>query len=250
MKKLSVFFLVSTMLVFISFSSVIFAQDKSNKTDTSKAELEKRLNTLTAEKKAIDGLQDKLTKRKAAYDNKCTGKTFNPDAEKDKQIIKECQEESEGLISSQKSLQERQQKYEKNYAQLISDIEAFQKATNAANAAKLKEQQRANALNNEAKKAASESLKEISDALNKENKNINALKSTYTKMVEEFNNKCSEKAMNLLMGEQAEKKVNECNKEKKELLAMKEEIAKRETKYNADYKQFISDLNAAKGKKN
>jgi len=37
MKKLSIFFLVAAMFVFISFSSVIFAQDKSKKPDNSKA---------------------------------------------------------------------------------------------------------------------------------------------------------------------------------------------------------------------
>ena len=247
MKKLSVFSLMSLVFVFISFAFVSFAQDKSKKPDNSKAELQERVNALSAEEKAIDALKDKITKRKAAYDNKCTGKTFNPDAEQDKKIIKECQEESEWLVSSQKSLKERQQKYDKNFAQLKLDIEAFQKATNAA---KLQERERVNALN-EAKKPTSNSLQERSDALNQESKNINALKTDHKKRLEEFNNvKCSEKAFNLLMGEKAAQKVNECNKERKELMAIREEIAKRETQYNAEYKQFISDLNAAKGKKN
>lgn len=247
MKQLSVFFLVSTMFVFFSFSFVIFAQDESKEADNSKAGLQKRINALSAEKEAMDALKDKITKRKAAYDNKCTGKTFNPDAKEDKQIIKECQEESEWLTSSPKSLKERQQKYDKNFAQLKLDIEAFQKATNAA---KLQERERVNALN-EAKKPKSNSLQERSDALNQENKNINALKTDYKNRLEEFNNvKCSEKALNSLSGEQAEQKRNECIKERKDLMGIREEIAKRETKYNAEYKQFISDLNAAKGKKN
>ncbi len=243
MKKLSALFLVSTMFVFISFSSVIFAQDKSKKPDNSKAELQERVNKLSAEKEAIDALKRQLTKRKAAYDNKCMGKNFNPYSEKDKQIAKECQEESEALVSSQKSLKERQQKYDKNFALLKSNIEAF-KATNAA-----KLQERGSALN-EAKKPASKSLQERSDALNKENKNIKALKADAKKKLEALNDKCSEKAFNLLMGEQAEQKYNECNKDKNELMAVRQEIAKRETKYNAEYKQFISDLNASKGKKN
>jgi hypothetical protein len=249
MKKLSVFYLVAFVFVFFSFSFASFAQDKSKKPDNSKAELQERVNALSTEEKAINALKDKITKRKAAYDNKCTGKTFNPDAEQDKQIIKECQEESEWLISSQKSLKERQQKYDKNFAQLKLDVDAFQKATNAA---KLQERERVNALN-EAKKSTStsKSLQERSDALNQESKNINALKTDYKKRLEEFSNvKCSEKALNLLMGEKAEQKVNECNKERNEIIGIQEEIAKRETKYNAEYKQFISDFNAAKGKKN
>jgi hypothetical protein len=247
MKKLSVFFLVAAMFVFISFSYDIFAQDKSKKPDNSKADLQERVNVLNAEKEAMDALKDKITKRIADYDNICTGKTFNPDAEEDKQIIKECQEKSEWLISSQKSLKERQQKYDKNISQLKLNIDAFQKATNAA---KLQERGRVNALN-EAKKPKSKSLQERSDALSQESKNINALKTDYKKRLEEFNNvKCSEKAFNLLMGEQADQKVNECNKERKELMAIREKIAQRDTKYKAEYKQFISDLNAAKGKKN
>ena len=246
MKKLSIFFLVAAMFVFISFSSVIFAQDKSKKPDNSKAEILKRTAALSAEKKGMDALNDKITQRKAAYDNKCSGKTFYPDAEEDKQVIKECQEESEWLISSQKSLKEKQQKYKEHSAQLKLDIEAFQKATNAA---KLPERERVNAPN-EAKKPKSTSLQESSDALNQESKNIKALKTDYKKRFEEFNIKCSEKALGGFNYGQVDPKRNECIKEQKEISGIKKEIANRETKYNAEYKQLISDLNAAKGKKN
>jgi hypothetical protein len=227
MKKIAVFFLVVAVFVFFQFSFVIFAQDESKKPDNSNAEQQERGDALNAEKEAISALKNEFTKRIADYDTKCKGKSFDLNKENEKQIANECQKESEWLISSQKSLKERQQKYKENLAQLKLYIYALQKA-----------------------KATAE-LQERANALNQDRKDINALKTEYRNRLEEFNNvKCSREALTSLSGEQKEQKRNECDKEREELMGIRGKIAKRETKYSAEYKQFMSDLNAAKGNKN
>jgi len=227
MKKIAVFFLVVAVFVFFQFSFVIFAQDESKKPDNSNVEQQEREDALNAEKEAIIALKNEFKKRNADYDTKCMGKSFDLNKKNEKQIANECQEESVWLINSQKSLKERQQNYNKDLVQLKLDIDALQKAT-----AKAELQERAN-------------------ALDQYRKDINALKTDYRNRLEEFNNvKCSKKALTILSGEQKKQKSNECDKEREELMRIREKIAKRETKYSAEYKQFMSDWNAAKGKKN
>ena len=133
MKKLSIFFLFAAVFVFFSFSLVIFAQDKSKKPDSSKAELQERVNAINAERDAINALKDKYMKRKARYDTKCEDKTFDLDDKNQEKIANECKEESEWLISSQKSIKERQKSYNEDFARYKLDMNAFQKDTAATN---------------------------------------------------------------------------------------------------------------------
>ena len=128
MKKLSVFFLFAAVFVFFSISFIIFAQDKSKKPDNSKDEMQERVNALYAEKKAINDLKDEIAKRKAKYDTKCQGKTFFLDDKDQEKIANECKEEFEWLISSSKSLTEKQQKYNEHLAQYKSDMNTSKKA--------------------------------------------------------------------------------------------------------------------------
>jgi hypothetical protein len=128
MKKLSIFFLFAAVFVFFSFSLVIFAQDKSKKPDSSKAELQERINAINAERDAINALKDKYMKRKARYDTKCEDKTFDLDDKNQEKIANECKEESEWLISNSKILKERQKKYKEDFDQIKSEIDALKKA--------------------------------------------------------------------------------------------------------------------------
>jgi hypothetical protein len=128
MKKLSVFFLFSTVVVFFSFSLIIFAQDKSKKPDNPKATMQERVTALYAEKKAINDLKDEIGKRKTSYDTKCKGKTFFLDDKDQEKIANECKEEFEWLISSSQNLTEKQLKYNKNLAQFKSDMDTPKKA--------------------------------------------------------------------------------------------------------------------------
>jgi hypothetical protein len=128
MKKLSIFFLFAAVFVFFSFSLVIFAQDKSKKPDSSKAELQERINAINAERDAINALKDKYMKRKARYDTKCEDKTFDLDDKNQEKIANECKEESEWLISNSKILKERQKKYKEDFDQVKSEIDALKKA--------------------------------------------------------------------------------------------------------------------------
>jgi len=221
MKKLSVFFLVAAVFVFFSFSFVIFAQDKSKKPDNSKAELQERTNALNTEKEAISALKVEYAKRNADYDTKCKGKTFDLNKKDEKQIANECKEESEWLISSQKSLKERQQKFNENFAQLKLDIDALQKATNAA---KLQERERVNALNTE---------KEAISALNAE----------YTKRKAAYDNKCTGKTFNP-DAEEDKQIANECQEEREWIISSQKSLQEKRQKFNEDLAQYKLDMNA------
>jgi hypothetical protein len=219
MKKSSVFFLVAFVFVFFSFSFVIFAQDESEKPDNSKAEFQERANALDTEKEAISALRDEFSKRKADYETKCKGKTFDLNKGDEKQTANECQEESEWLISSQESLKERQQKYNTAFIQLQLDTDAFQ----ALQMAEL--QGRANELNAE------------SDA-------ISALKDEYAKIKADYDAKCEGKTFGFLT-EEEKQLVKYCQEARKLLISSQENLKERQQKYNEDLAQFRSDLNAA-----
>jgi len=221
MKKLSVFYLVAFVFVFFSFSFASFAQNEAEKPYISQAELQERVNALNTEKEAINALKDEFAKRKADYDTKCKGKTFNLAAEDQKQIAKECQEENAWLISSQKSLKEKQQKYNENFAQYKLDIEAFQKATNAA---KLQERERLNALNTE---------KEA----------ISALKDEYAKRKADYDTKCRSKTLRFDT-EDAKQIVKECQEEREWLLSSQKSLQEIQQKYNENLAQLKLDMNA------
>ncbi len=96
-------------------------------------ELQERLNTLNIENEAISAIKDEYSKRKPQYDTKCKGKSFDLADKGQEQIAKECKKESEWLISSQKSIKERQKSYNEDFARYKLDMNAFQKDTAATN---------------------------------------------------------------------------------------------------------------------
>jgi hypothetical protein len=216
MKKLSVFFLFAAVFVFFSFSFVIFAQDESKKPDNSKAELQERMKALDAEKKAIIALKDEYAKRSAGYDTKCKGKSFDLNKKDEKQIANECKEESEWLISSPKSLKERQQKYNEDLAQYKLDMNALQKATD--------EQQ------------------ERVKALDAEKKAINALKDEYAKRKANYDTKCMK---DFRLETEDEKQIyKECQEEREWLISSQKSLQEKQQKFNEDLAQYKLDMNA------
>jgi hypothetical protein len=90
--------------------------------------MQERVNALNTEREAINASIAKFDKRKASYDTKCQGKSFDLDNKDQERIANECEKESEWLISNQKSLKERQKKYKENFTKLKLDMEALKKA--------------------------------------------------------------------------------------------------------------------------
>jgi len=221
MKKLSVFFLFAVVFVFFPFSFLIYAQDESIKTDNFEAEVQERTNALTTERDAINAFKNEYVKRMADYKTKCQGQSFDLDDKEQEQIANKCQEESDWLINNSKSLKERQQKYKDDYAQLKSDITAYQQ-----------------------QKVDAEAQGKV-DVLYVEKKEINDLKDELAKRKASYDAKCKGKTFNPRKKDQKQMQ-DECAKENEQLISAQKIIIEKQQKYNEHLIQYKSDANAPK----